>query len=106
MRARPRHLLEVAGRGAVCADAATRRVLQIGRVLVENALVHTPPGTRCGSSAGFTASRAALTVRGRRSAGFPTTQREQLFERFYRLDGGARLRQRARSGDRAASWRS
>ena len=33
--------------------------------------------------------------------GIPAEQQEQVFERFYRLDGSARLRQRARAGDRA-----
>ncbi len=39
------HALEVAVGAPVAAEGDAERVLQIGRILVENALVHTPPGT-------------------------------------------------------------
>jgi two-component system OmpR family sensor kinase len=58
-------------------------VLQIGRILVENALVHTPPGTPCGVAASTAgARRSRTTARGSRAR-----RAQQVFERFYRLDG-------------------
>ena len=40
-----RHTLELDAVGPVPARGDEARVLQIGRILVENAIVHTPPGT-------------------------------------------------------------
>ena len=77
-RGRSRH-----GRSPALGDE--ERVLQIGRVLVENALVHTPPGTPCVSrvaTGGGRCSRSRTTGPGSR----PST-RAHVFERFYRLDG-------------------
>jgi signal transduction histidine kinase len=59
-----------------------QRVLQIGRVLVENALVHTPPGTRVRIRVGH----GALAVEDE-GPGIPAEQVEHVFERFYRVDG-------------------
>jgi signal transduction histidine kinase len=59
-----------------------QRVLQIGRVLVENALVHTPPGTRVH----VRASGSELEVEDD-GPGIPPEQADQVFERFYRGDG-------------------
>ncbi len=63
------------------------RVLQIGRVLVENALVHTPVGTAVRVSTALDGGRATLTVANDGPA-IPAEARERIFERFYRLDGG------------------
>ena len=58
------------------------RALQIGRALVDNALLHTPPGTP-----------VRVVARGRTLAveddgpGIPTEHREQVFTRFTRLAG-------------------
>jgi two-component system OmpR family sensor kinase len=57
-------------------------VLQIGRVLVENALVHTPPRTRVRIRAGD-----GLLVVEDEGAGIPAEHVEHVFERFYRIDG-------------------
>src|SRR5205823_4789055 len=62
------------------------RVFQIGRVLVENALLHTPPGTAVRVRALRRDGSAVLEVEDE-GGEIPSGQREQLFERFYRLDG-------------------
>jgi signal transduction histidine kinase len=59
-----------------------QRVLQIGRALVENALVHTPPGTRVRVRIG----NAELAVEDD-GPGIPAQEAEHVFERFYRVDG-------------------
>jgi signal transduction histidine kinase len=72
-------------RGAV-ADADELRVFQIGRILVENALLHTPPGTAVRVRALQRDGSAVLEVEDE-GDGIPPAQRDQLFERFFRLDG-------------------
>jgi signal transduction histidine kinase len=64
-----------------------QRTLQIGRILVENALVHTPQGTRVRLRAARRNGRAELAVHDE-GPGIPAGQEEQVFERFYRVDGG------------------
>jgi two-component system OmpR family sensor kinase len=63
------------------------RILQITRNLVENALKHTPAGTNVTVEAVWEAGRACLRVRDD-GPGVPERDREHLFERFYRADGG------------------
>jgi two-component system OmpR family sensor kinase len=63
------------------------RVLQIGRALVENALVHTPPGTPVRVSATTDGDRAVLSVEDE-GPGIPAGSVDQVFERFHRTDGG------------------
>ena len=72
--------------------------MQIGRVLVENALVHTPVGTSCALTTPSIGGRATLTVANDGPA-IPDEAHERIFERFYRLDGG-RVRERPRPRDR------
>jgi two-component system OmpR family sensor kinase len=62
------------------------RVLQIGRILVENALLHTPPQTVVRISSALDGGRATLTVADD-GPGIPEDAQRQIFERFYRLDG-------------------
>ena len=62
------------------------RVLQIGRILVENALVHTPPGTSVRVSSSLDGGRATLTVANDGPL-IPPDAQHQVFERFSRLDG-------------------
>jgi two-component system, OmpR family, sensor kinase len=81
------HALSVEGDGAVVADADDQRVLQIARILVENAIRHTPPGTRVGIAVGKDESSATLAVSDE-GPGVPESDQEHLFERFYRADGG------------------
>ena len=73
--------------GAACpALGDAERVLQIGRILVENALVHTPAGTTVRLSTARDGGRALLTV-SNDGPGIPLADRQAIFERFYRLDG-------------------
>ncbi|MFL5953006.1 MAG: ATP-binding protein [Gaiellaceae bacterium] len=79
------HRLELdAGLAAALGDAD--RVLQIGRGLIENALVHTPAGTTVRVSTRVEGGRATLTV-ANDGPGIPGDLRHHVFERFFRLDG-------------------
>jgi signal transduction histidine kinase len=80
------HELELADEAAVEALGDGARVLQIGRILVENALVHTPPGTTVRISTALDGHRATLTV-ANDGPEIPATVQAHVFERFYRLDG-------------------
>ena len=81
------HRLEAPTEPFVPAQGDGERVLQIGRVLVENALVHTPEGTTVRVSTAIEGGRASLTV-ANDGPGIPEEAHERIFERFYRLDGG------------------
>jgi two-component system OmpR family sensor kinase len=76
------HPLEAAvvAPGAVLGD--WERVLQVGRALVDNALVHTPPGT----PVRVVADAATLRVEDE-GPGIPDEHQEQVFTRFTRLEG-------------------
>jgi signal transduction histidine kinase len=67
--------------------ADEQRVLQIGRILVENALVHTAPGTPVRIRLDADDARALLRVEDE-GAGIPQEHAADVFERFFRLDGG------------------
>ena len=82
------HSLSADVREAVLAEADELRTLQLGRILVENALLHTPPGTSVEVRACRRNGTVALEVQDS-GPGIPPGQREQLFQRFFRL-GGAR----------------
>ncbi len=62
------------------------RVLQIGRILVENALIHTPPGSAVSVAAARQGGRSALTVEDS-GHGIPPETHLHVFDRFYRLAG-------------------
>ena len=79
------HPLELTRNGAALARGDSQRVVQIVRVLVENALVHTPPGTQVRVSVGRTNGRAEISVEDR-GPGIDSEDADQLFERFYRGD--------------------
>ena len=80
------HRLDTVADLAVPARGDAERVLQIGRILVENALLHTPPQTTVRVSAAVDGHRATLTVADD-GPGIPREAVTQVFERFYRLDG-------------------
>jgi signal transduction histidine kinase len=80
------HVLESRAGSAVTALADELRVVQIGRILLENALLHTPAGTAVRITARSDGGRAVLEVEDE-GPGIPADQQEQLFERFFRLDG-------------------
>jgi signal transduction histidine kinase len=62
------------------------RVLQIGRILAENAIVHTPRGTAVTVATGLEAGRAVLSVCDD-GPGIPDEARDAVFDRFVRLGG-------------------
>jgi signal transduction histidine kinase len=80
------HTLELLTTEEAVALADELRVLQIGRILVENALRHTPPATTVRVRALMRDGRAVLEVEDD-GGGIPDDHQEQLFERFFRLDG-------------------
>ncbi len=80
------HELEAVFAGPITASGDPERVLQIGRILVENALVHTPPGTTVRLETARDGGRATLRVSDD-GPGIPRESLRQVFERFYRLDG-------------------
>ena len=66
-----------------------QRILQVGRALVENALRHTPAGTRVLVSASRNGDRVTLSVEDD-GPGISPNAAVQVFERFYRGDTGGR----------------
>lgn len=80
------HELEVDARIGALALADERRVLQIARILVENAIVHTPPGTRVTIRVSAERDRVRLSVEDD-GPGIEQREAESVFQRFYRVDG-------------------
>jgi len=72
--------------GHPVARADVLRVLQAGRALVDNGLVHTPSGTRVTVSAWSQAGRALLSVADDGPGVAPETV-PHVFDRFYRVEG-------------------
>lgn len=81
------HRLVAETADVVLARGDAERVLQIGRVLVDNALVHTPAGVRVSVSAAIDGGRATLTVADD-GPGIPPEARNHVFDRFFRVEGG------------------
>ncbi|MDQ3893343.1 MAG: HAMP domain-containing histidine kinase [Actinomycetota bacterium] len=79
------HPLHVVGEDA-SAVADEERVFQIGRILVENALVHTPAGTPVRVRT-TTANGEALLAVEDEGPGIPPEHAAHVFERFYRVNG-------------------
>jgi signal transduction histidine kinase len=77
------HPLEYAANGAAAGRGDPQRVFQIVRILLENALVHTPPGTPVEVSVRRTGGQAEITVTDG-GPGITPEDRAELFERFYR----------------------
>jgi signal transduction histidine kinase len=76
------HPLELEGSGNATALGDEGRVLRIGRALVENALMHTPPGTRV--TVRTSGNSLAVWDEG---PGIPPEYLGNVFDRFYRVDG-------------------
>ena len=81
-----RHRLELAVEGRPVAMGDELRVLQIGRALVENALVHTPSGSRVDVRVSTEEGRAILSVADD-GPGISLEHVDHVFDRFYRADG-------------------
>src|SRR3989440_581789 len=79
------HPLEYAGDGDVAGPGDPPRGLQIVRILLENPLVHTPPGTPVEGSVRGAHGRAEIAVTDG-GPGISVEDRAELFERFYRGD--------------------
>jgi signal transduction histidine kinase len=79
------HRVELVG-DRVSALADEQRVAQIVRVLVENALLHTPRGTPVRVRTAASDGAVALAVEDE-GPGIPPGDRERVFERFARLHG-------------------
>ncbi len=80
------HELAVQPAGGAVGLGDELRTLQIGRILVENALRHTAPGTAVRLRALTRGDFALLEVEDD-GDGIPRGRQEQLFERFFRLEG-------------------
>jgi signal transduction histidine kinase len=81
------HDLRVELNGPAPALADGQRVLQIARILVQNAIRHTPAGTVVTIAAMPENGRAVFAVRDT-GPGIPAATLPHLFERFYRAEGG------------------
>jgi signal transduction histidine kinase len=80
------HALVVEQNGEAVGVGDEERALQIGRILVENALVHTPAGTPVRVRTAPQNGSVLLTVEDE-GPGIPAEHAAQVFERFYRIDG-------------------
>jgi signal transduction histidine kinase len=81
------HEVAASVEGPVLALGDEQRVLQIGRALLENAIRHTPEGTKIEVAAGVGDEGPFLSVRDD-GPGIAESEQEHLFDRFYRADGG------------------
>jgi signal transduction histidine kinase len=80
------HPLVAEAREGAIALADEERVRQIGRILVENAILHTPAGTEVRLITAQTGSGVELRVEDN-GPGIRADDQQQVFERFYRADG-------------------
>jgi signal transduction histidine kinase len=81
------HTLETSVEGDAWGLADPERVVQIARVLVANALVHTPQGTSVFIKARRRGDRSELLVEDD-GPGISAAEQAAVFERFYRAEGG------------------
>ncbi len=81
------------------------RVLQVLRVLVDNAVRHTPPGTTVTLSTETTPWGASVVVSDD-GPGIPPELLERVFERFFRAPGSCCSRHRPRACDRPRAGRA
>jgi signal transduction histidine kinase len=81
------HPLAVTADEGILAAGDHERVIQIGRILVENALRHTPTGTEIGIEVARGEDHGTLAVVDD-GPGIPAEDQDHVFERFYRAGGG------------------
>jgi signal transduction histidine kinase len=79
------HRLELELRNNAPALADEERVLQVGRLLVDNALAHTPAGTTVAIV--VDADNGARLIVADDGPGIPREAQAHVFERFFRLEG-------------------
>jgi len=82
------HRVEVVDRASPAVVGDEERALQIGRILMENALVHTPAGTVVRLSTARRDGTALLTIEDD-GPGIPAKDVPHVFDRFYRVEGSA-----------------
>jgi two-component system OmpR family sensor kinase len=77
----------------VIALADRERVRQIIRILLDNALTHTPEGTEISVTANSSSRRSAELIVSDQGPGIPQRVQGRIFERFYTADsaGGSGL---------------
>lgn len=80
------HPLSVSTQAETIVEADEQRTLQIGRILLENALVHTPRGTSVSVGSAAKDGRGLLLVEDS-GQGITADGQERVFERFFRLEG-------------------
>jgi len=83
------HTLVIDDSSEAVARADEERVHQIGRILLENAIVHTPPGTEVRIAVGSDATTAALRIEDN-GRGIRPEDRDHVFDRFFRSEGTAK----------------
>ena len=81
------HPLRLDAPDGVRAVGDQERVVQIARILVENAMRHTPAGTPVEIGAKAVDGRATLAVRDE-GPGVAADEQDRVFQRFYRAGGG------------------
>jgi two-component system, OmpR family, sensor kinase len=81
------HVLVTAIDAEVWCSGDDARILQIGRALATNAMTHTPAGTTVTVRARRNRDRAELVIEDD-GPGVPASQRDAVFGRFYRGEGG------------------
>ncbi len=80
------HPLSISTQTETIAEADEQRTLQIGRILLENALIHTPQGTSVSVGSAEEGGRGLLIVEDS-GQGLAVDGQERVFERFFRLEG-------------------
>ena len=83
---RRRHVVEVAVQGRPVARGDELRILQVARTLLDNALTHTPEGTRVTLRAWADREHTLLEVEDD-GPGIAPEHAPHVFDRFYRGDG-------------------
>ncbi len=83
---RREHVLDVDAKSGAFAAADEQRLIQIARVLVENAIIHTPPATRVHVTTAHDGKHARIAV-ANDGPGIDPARAAHIFDRFYRIEG-------------------